>query len=195
MGSHTGDFKHILRHAFAFDDDAVVQEPRFHIESHECALGLLAEIRHRIGFPVSHFFIARQNNFQRILVIACFGEEFHRIEENGDAALHVQHARARHFAVFDGEGPRRRCAVSKDRIHVARQDNKGLRHIALLGHQHISCLLIAMETNGEAESGQEFLDVLPYCIDARFVAGAAIPIHQHTPGISHGRLVLFYFLK
>ncbi len=189
VSPHAGDLEHVLRHALALDDDAIILETGFQVESHEGAFRFLLEIRRSVRFPMGHFLITGENNFQRVLIIACFGEEFHSVEKNGDAALHIQDAWACHLAIGHSEGTSRRGAVSKNGIHVTGEDHEGLRHVPLLGDEHISCLFIFMETDRETEACEELFDILPDCIDASLISGPAVSVHQSPPGLHHSGFI------
>ena len=139
-----------------------------------------------------HFFIASQNDFDRIAVITAFEQEFHRIEKNGDTALHIQNTRAGDFAVFDGKRTSRRCTIRKDGIHMPCQDDEGLTHVAVLCDKHISCLLIGMKTHRKAKCFKEMPDVLPYCIDSCLIGRAAVTIDQHAPCPPHGFFIFIH---
>ena len=193
MSAHAGDFEHVLRHPFALDDDAIIQETGFHIESHERALGLLTEIRNSVRFPMSHFLIAGKNNFDRILVIACFGEEFHGVEKDGNAALHVQHPGACDFAVGDGKRTSRRGAICENRVHVAGEDDERLRHVPFLGDEHISCLFVFVKADGKAKTCEELFDVLSHQIHAGLISRTAVPVYQRPPSLHHGGFIFIDF--
>lgn len=195
MGADAVEMEEVLGHSFPLDDDAVVQEARFHIESHDSASGLFQVVFGGAGIGVARFFIAGENDFDGVPVIAIFSEQLRHVEEDGHASFHVESPGTGDPVSVHMEGPLFSGAFHEDRVHVAGEDDKGLHHISVFRHQHISCLFIGMEMDGEAGVFQERCRLFSYGIYAVLIVGPAVPVHQFPPGVHHGRLPGLYVFE
>ncbi len=124
MGSHAVYVDPVPAASFSFNDDAIVHETGFHIETHDGSFGLFQEIIPRMGTAMAHFFVSCQDDADTITVITDFRQKFHGREENGDSALHIQHPGAVRFSIFHGKGALCRLSVLENRIHMTREDDK-----------------------------------------------------------------------